>query len=41
MKLIFLYVKGIGELIAKGYKITVIVSFGRKGLLQSFGLIRV
>jgi hypothetical protein len=37
----FLYKKGITELGEKGYKIAAIVSDGRKGLAQSFGLIPV
>lgn len=37
----FLYKKGITELEEKGYTITAIVSDGRKGLAQSFGLIPV
>ncbi len=37
----FLYKKGVRELISRGYKVIAIVSDGRKGLIQSFGLIPV
>lgn len=37
----FLYKKGVQELTSKGYKISAIVSDGRKGLTQSFGTIPV
>jgi hypothetical protein len=37
----FLYKKGVDELLSKGYKVAAIVSDGRKGLIQSFGLIPV